>query len=45
MEGGEWWIMYFNGNGYYVHPAIWKNVSSSDQGLLPFSCYNVSGLC
>jgi hypothetical protein len=45
MESGEWWIWYYNANGYYVHPAIWKHVSSSDQGLLLFSCYAESGYC
>ncbi len=45
MESGEWWIMYFDANGYYVHPAVWKHVSSSDQGLLAGNCLSESPYC
>jgi hypothetical protein len=45
MEAGDCWLMYYDSNGYYVHPAIWKHVSSSDQGLLFTSCYAESKYC
>lgn len=45
MESGEWWIMYYDSDGYYVHPAIWKHVSSSDQGQLLGSCFGESAYC
>ena len=45
MESGEWWIFYYDADGYYVHPAVWKHVSSSDQGQLLGSCYNLAPYC
>ena len=45
MESGEWWLMYYNANGYYVHPAVWKHVSSSDQGHLAGNCFGESPYC
>ncbi|HXC75843.1 MAG TPA: hypothetical protein VNU19_02220 [Candidatus Acidoferrum sp.] len=45
MEGGDWWIIDYDANGYYVHPAIWKTLSSSDTGLLLFNCYSESKYC
>lgn len=45
MEAGEWWIMYYNSDGYYVHRAVWKQVSSSAQGLLFTNCLSESPYC
>lgn len=45
MEGGEWWLMYYDANGYYVHPAVWKNISGSDAGQLFISCYSEPPYC
>ena len=45
MESGDWWLMYYNADGYYIHPAVWKNVSSSDQGSLLFYCNSEPGYC
>lgn len=45
MESGEWWIFYYDADGYYVHPAVWKHVSSSDQGQLISNCFSESQYC
>jgi hypothetical protein len=45
MESGDWWLMYYDADGYYVHPAVWKNLSSSDEGSLILSCNAESPYC
>jgi len=41
----EPWIMYYDADGYYVHPAIWKNVSNSDRRQLLDYCSNEAPYC
>ena len=45
MESGDWWLMYYDADGYYIHPAVWKNLSSSDEGSLLTFCNSEPGYC
>ena len=45
MGSGDWWIFYYDADGYYVHPAVWKHVSSSDRGELLDNCYSLAPYC
>jgi hypothetical protein len=45
MESGDWWLIYYDSDGYYVHPAVWKHLTSSLQGQLLGSCQGESPYC